>query len=436
VLPLSLCEGDCDKHSHCESDLICFQRGKNDPVPGCIGSDSSKTDYCIDPNALDPILVVTDYTPGKLNVQKIGLLLSEGLDARLIATTGQRVEYHTGGDRSIISFHDRPDAGATFPDDRPGNEGGWVYVSNSEMPTRGEGGVGALTFDANGNTLDYKMVLEESVMNCGGGRTPWNTWVSCEEAHDRRGFAYQVDPIGTKAPQKMTLGGEGGSWESFAFDIRDLSQPKFFITEDSFRGALSRFTPTNPDWNNPWDMLHGEGAIDYLTLTFNTPTGGTFEWTEDKETGTRNAEFNYPFSEGMDVRGSQLYFVCKKLKMIYNLNLDMGIWERTSTVSGLFDGAPDTLQRILSNPTDLLFFTEEGGTDAGIHARDESSRFYTIMESQVYPGETSGLSMSPDGRFMYVAYQDVGKLFCLWRRDGKPFGADQLGIKYHQAQSG
>jgi hypothetical protein len=44
--------------------------------------------------------------------------------------------------------------------------------------------------------------------------------------------------------------------------------------------------------------------------------------------------------------------------------------------------------------------------------------------------------LSPDGRFMYVAYQDVGKLFCLWRLDGKVFGAERLDVKYHDAQQG
>ena len=45
--PLGLCEGDCDNDDDCEGDLECYQRGKNDSVPGCSGgsSDSSYTDY-------------------------------------------------------------------------------------------------------------------------------------------------------------------------------------------------------------------------------------------------------------------------------------------------------------------------------------------------------------------------------------------------------
>jgi secreted PhoX family phosphatase len=54
-------------------------------------------------------------------------------------------------------------------------------------------------------------------MNCGGGRTPWMTWVSCEE--ESNGNIYQVDPSGVRKAQKMTLGSDGGDWESFAYDI-------------------------------------------------------------------------------------------------------------------------------------------------------------------------------------------------------------------------
>jgi hypothetical protein len=65
---------------------------------------------------------------------------------------------------------------ATFPDPRPPNQGGWVYVSNSEGPYEGAGGAGAISFDKYGNVLEYKMILENTTSNCGGGQSPFNTW--------------------------------------------------------------------------------------------------------------------------------------------------------------------------------------------------------------------------------------------------------------------
>jgi len=46
---LSQCEGDCDKDSMCEGDLICFNRDEGEPVPGCTGVPYGVFDYCIDP---------------------------------------------------------------------------------------------------------------------------------------------------------------------------------------------------------------------------------------------------------------------------------------------------------------------------------------------------------------------------------------------------
>ena len=49
--PLAHCQGDCDLDSHCRGRMICFQRTRYQPVPGCEGGrqDRSPSDYCIDP---------------------------------------------------------------------------------------------------------------------------------------------------------------------------------------------------------------------------------------------------------------------------------------------------------------------------------------------------------------------------------------------------
>jgi hypothetical protein len=50
--PLARCQGDCDLDSHCRGILICFQRGRYEPVPGCQGgrNDRTPSDYCVDPS--------------------------------------------------------------------------------------------------------------------------------------------------------------------------------------------------------------------------------------------------------------------------------------------------------------------------------------------------------------------------------------------------
>jgi len=133
-------------------------------------------------------------------------------------------------------------------------------------------------------------------------------------------------------------------------------------------------------------MLHGSGTIEYLVLEQNAAkTGGTYTWVTDLDAARNNAAKFYPDSEGIDVYESRLYFVCKKIKQLFELDLDAGTYTNQSTTSGLFDGGPDQLQRILHNGVDdVLFFTEEGGKDAGIHGRDATGMFFTVLESPYY----------------------------------------------------
>mmetsp|Transcript_715 Transcript_715/g.1459 ORF Transcript_715/g.1459 Transcript_715/m.1459 type:complete len:883 (-) Transcript_715:101-2749(-) len=49
---LGICEGDCDRDSHCAEGLVCFHRIDNEEVPGCAGESKDEADYCIP----DPLL--------------------------------------------------------------------------------------------------------------------------------------------------------------------------------------------------------------------------------------------------------------------------------------------------------------------------------------------------------------------------------------------
>ena len=157
-----------------------------------------------------------------------------------------------------------------------------------------------------------------------------NTWVSCEEHQEGR--IWQVDPKGMRPPEETSLSPDFGDFESFAYDIRKLDRPRFFVTEDNSAGALRRFTPSNPNWDDPWTMLHGEGTLQYLALVPHAgnqdDTHGTYYWTADRNLARANAEAFYRYTEGLDVYNNEMFFVSKTQRSLYVLDLDGTTYHR------------------------------------------------------------------------------------------------------------
>lgn len=340
-------------------------------------------------------------------ITDLGLRISTGMSVRVIARANQRVRYASGG-LSGRRFHSMPD-GATVT---PLEGGGYAYVSNAEMEQR-RGGVYAVYFDDNSNVIGYRVLLSGTTRNCSGGKSPWNTWISCEETGRGQCFQVTADPRHPNfgRPQETKLGGNGGNFEAVAVDGRDPAFPVFFVSEDAGYGALRRYTGRGPPG---WDYLHRDGG-DTQFLEF-IPGSNRFRWTFNEQ-ASRNSQFRYyPNVEGIDCDDNGfLYFVSKRRKMLYKLDLDRGTYITVPTNEALegqgsFADTPDNID--WGNDGNFLYFTEDGGPTAGVYAREKSTgKMYAMFEAlwREYKGdEATGLAFSPDGSKMYACFQDCG----------------------------
>jgi uncharacterized protein len=358
----------------------------------------------------------TKFLLGSLQSQKDGIRLSQGLSARIIAQSGVAVRFTSPDATTTTStkrFHTIPNGAGIFGL----SDGGYVYTSNSEVD-KGGGGVYGVEFDSQGRVRNYKTLLSGTSRNCNGGGTPWNTWVSCEEVPG--GQCWQVDPTGTREPQVTVMGGStGGSFEAFAYDVRNRTSTSYYVTEDIKNGALRRYRPPR-NTTLEWDLLHGTGGtLDYLEFL----SGNKFRWATSLATGQSSAQQNFQSSEGIAVQNGKLHFVSKVQKQLFTLDLDLLTYSVVSTSTstlpggGTFDDQPD---HVLTTTSGTIILTEDGGPTPGLFAYD-GSKYLSYFESNYVDDEIVGIAFSPDRKFMFAAVQDAGLLFQLSRDDGQSF---------------
>lgn len=207
-----------------------------------------------------------------------GLMLPEGFSSRRIARAHAPVPLANGGESSY-RWHRAPDGGGVFP--QP--DGGWIYVSNSEIPIIADecaddpsspfcgeqGGAGAVRFSAEGEVLDAYPILQGANNNCAGGVTPWGTWLSCEENFG--GLVWECDPTGNSPALRLPAMGHFNH-EAAAVDPVGKA---IYLTEDAGDGAFYRFIPANwPDDGRP-DLT--VGVLQVAVVGENPPQRGFYD---------------------------------------------------------------------------------------------------------------------------------------------------------------
>ena len=315
-----------------------------------------------------------------------GIMLPAGFTSRVIARTGQTV---TG---TSYAWHNAPDGGACYADGT-----GWIYVSNSEINP--SGGASAVRFGATGTITGAYRILSNTRQNCAGGKTPWNTWLSCEEVS--LGYVYETDPYGVNAAVRRDAMGRFKHEAAAADPVRKV----VYLTEDETDGCFYRFVPTT------WGNL-SSGTLQVLKAS--TATSGSFTWQnvpdpDGSPTTTRtqvSGAKKFSGGEGCHYADNTVWFTTKGDNRVWQLNLTSNTYELAYDDSLVNGTAPLTgVDNITGSSSGDLFVAEDGGNmEICLITPDDVVASFLRIDGQS-GSEITGPAFSPDGTRLYFSSQ-------------------------------
>lgn len=324
-----------------------------------------------------------------------GIMLPKGFTSRIVAQGRTRVA------GTLYRWHDYSDGAASFatPD------GGWILACNSEADARAGGGASAIRFDRGGEIVNAYRILTAN-RNCAGGKTPWGTWMSCEEFADGR--VWECDPTGSDGPVARPA---MGVFKHEAVAV-DPTRQHIYLTEDELDGGLYRFTPTSyPDCSRgrlAVAVVGASGRVRWVTVP--DPRGGA-----DNPTRKQVAAMTrFERGEGIAFDAGLLYVATTADSKIHAYDT------KSRRLSVLYDRAaveraplrsPDNVTVAPSG--DIFVGEDDGGEDpldlGLITPEGVVARFLkltgTIHVRGSKPSEVTGPTFNPDGTRLYFSSQ-------------------------------
>jgi len=326
--------------------------------------------------------------------------------------------------------------------------------------------VTTLVYDLKNKRLEKVFLsLAGAAGNCAGGRTPWGSWLSCEEsaitqvdgAQKPHGFVFEV-PISATGPVEAAPLTAMGRFAHEAAAV-DPDTDIVYMTEDAMTGLFYRFLP-----NQRQNLAEG-GRLQALVIkdqksvnTSNWPRdwgstgpGGMevgremeVEWVDldnvdapDGDLAARGfavGAAQFCRGEGMDygrrpeARSGEIYFNCTQ----GGASRTGQVWRyRPSEKEGrrgekrspgvltlIYESpSPDTLDlcdNLAFAPWGDIILCEDGFGDQFLRGLTPKGEIYDIARNAETEGaEFCGACFSPDGSVMFVNVQEPGHTFAI-----------------------
>lgn len=359
----------------------------------------------------------------------------------------------------VCNHENHPSSGGAFG---PGNkrlealDPALLYDRGAGV-TPGTGGTTTITYDpATGESLEQRMSLAGTEINCAGGPTPWGSWLSCEECFESPGTSFQrarvirreqrhgyVFEVNVNRPERSVatpLTGLG-RFEHEAAAV-DPANGIVYLSEDKHRSLLYRFLPDVPG------RLAEGGRLQALAIS-ESPSFDTRNWArpdalqigdwhdvswidlEDPDPDSNELRLaGFEAGAARFARGEGLTFADDSLFMTATIGGPDRLGQifeyrpyrrpvpgREGRLRLLVESRRDSQLKNADNltmaPWGDLVVCEDTSGHCGLVGVTRDGAQYPIAENAYSNSELAGICFAPDGRTMFVNIQHDGRTLAI-----------------------